>query len=210
MKKKVVLAVLLGVILVVAAVVLIRWATDEYAVRPVAGRLSFEREALLPQDYMVGSFIVRWDSEGGGTLSICNRANPDKLLWCSLPGASFIAAARGIESVTESRGSYNIKDSLASVCSDQTIESIECQDGVLKIRGMLSGGTENTPYTVTLTETSPADESPDVRAVNRWEVKWHLNDLLQVIAAHNGYGTARHSGKVLVLDADALLNDIAL
>jgi len=157
MKKKVVLAVLLGVILVVAAVVLIRWATDEYAVRPVAGRLSFEREALLPQDYMVGSFIVRWDSEGGGTLSICNRANPDKLLWCSLPGASFIAAARGIESVTESRGSYNIKDSLASVCSDQTIESIECQDGVLKIRGMLSGGTENTPYTVTLTETSPAD-----------------------------------------------------
>ena len=127
MKRKI--AVVLGIILLSAIVLAARWGLDEFTHRQVGGRLSFNAGALPSQDYLTGSFIAGWDTAKGGSLSIYHKSQPDKVLWQSLPGESFIAAARGRETVTESRGSYDIKDNLLTVCSDQTIDSLESASG---------------------------------------------------------------------------------
>ena len=93
--------------------------------RQISGRLSFDAKALPSQDYIIGSFIARWDADKGGSLSIYSKSRPDKILWQSMPGESFISAARGRETVIESRGSYDIKDNLVAVCNDQIIDSME-------------------------------------------------------------------------------------
>jgi len=179
MKRKIVLGIILGIILVAIIVLSARWGMDEYAARQISGRLSFDAGSLPSQDYIVGNFIARWDADHGGNLSIYSKSYPDKILWQSIPGESFISAARGKETVTESRGSYDIKDSLAAVCSDQTIDTIESAPGTLKISGGLAGGADKTPYVISMHETGPADlcfsvELPD-KGYNRTFLTYSSN-----------------------------------
>jgi alpha-glucosidase len=157
MKRKIALAAVLGIILVAVIIFAVLRGMDEFSMRQVSGRLFFDSGTLPAQDYTVGNFVAGWNKDKGGSLSIYSRSQPGKVLWQSIPGESFISAARGRETVTESRGSYNIKDSLVTVCSDQTIDSMLIDDGKLIISGNLSGGAEKTPYTAFLSQTGPSD-----------------------------------------------------
>ena len=157
MKQKIILIFVAGIVTLAAIVFAARWSLDEYAKRQISGKLSFNSQLLPSHDYVVGHFTARWQVDEGGKLCIYPASQMAKILWQSLPAQSFICAARGNETVKESWGSYDIKDSLITVCNSQTIDSIENIDGTLKISGVLSGDGEKTAYIFSLKETSPED-----------------------------------------------------
>jgi alpha-glucosidase len=105
--------------------------------RQVVGTLRFEVAQFPARDYSVGEFTISWNSVNGGFLSVFHHASPDKVLWSTLPGNSFIAAASGQEHVRESRGSVFIKDRLRIVCANQTIEDIIADSKSMTIAGQL-------------------------------------------------------------------------
>ena len=162
---KLLVGVIAALVLAVSALAVARWGLDLYARRQVSGTLTFEPAALPATDYQVGPFIVTWDDGDGGWLRIVHSDAPGKVLWATLPGRSFIAAARGVEAVSESRGHFTVKDSLREVLAHQTIDSITFPFGEtgagpsdsLVIRGRLQAGPggadrpPNTAYTLTFT-----------------------------------------------------------
>ncbi len=162
---KLVVGVIAAVVLSASALAAARWGVDLYARRQVSGTLTFEPAVLPGTDYQVGPFIVTWDDGDGGRLQVVHGDAPEKVLWATLPGRSFIAAARGVETVTESRGHFTVKDSLREVLAHQTVDSITLSSGEagagprdgLVIRGRLDAGPgraerpPHTTYTLTFT-----------------------------------------------------------
>jgi hypothetical protein len=63
----------------------------------------------------VGEFAVALENGRDGdpsddALSVAHRSRPDRALWSSVPGESFVEVARGEESVEQSRGHFFIED----------------------------------------------------------------------------------------------------
>lgn len=109
----------------------------------VSGSLIVEPEAGSAS-YAVGEFVValqngRNAAVSGTALSVAHRSDPGRLLWRSIPGEGFVAAARGEETVSESRAHFTIEDELEEVRPDQTIERIGKDGGSLVIEGGLVG-----------------------------------------------------------------------
>ncbi|XP_024524427.1 uncharacterized protein LOC9654271 isoform X1 [Selaginella moellendorffii] len=92
----------------------------------VQGNLFFDREALgevvvLP----VGDgFLVCWNPDKGGFLSVEHRSEPGRSLWSTAPGFSFVTAALGVETVEEFRGSFGIHDEIKLICKHQSVDKI--------------------------------------------------------------------------------------
>lgn len=87
-----------------------------------------------PADNELGDFRLSWV---GDALEIRHSADPDRVLWSTLPGESLLQAARGEEVVQESRGLFRISDRLRDVCADQTFESMASAGEALEICGRL-------------------------------------------------------------------------
>ncbi|HOH28264.1 MAG TPA: alpha-glucosidase [Candidatus Hydrogenedentes bacterium] len=107
--------------------------------RSVSGTLTRGYACPPSAHYTLGAFSVVWTTEQGGCLEVRHRDAPERVLWATVPGTSFAAAGRGQERVTESRGSYKIKDALSRICTNQTIESIVQEPDRLLVKGMLTG-----------------------------------------------------------------------
>lgn len=124
----------------VAIVLIIRWSRRRYTLRQIKGRLLFDSNAVSTASYPVGAFIITWDPENGGRLSIHHQAKPDKVLWASLPGRSFLAAALGAETVKGARGFFTFKDELQTICADQIITAfiLDAKASTLTVVGTLS------------------------------------------------------------------------
>ena len=137
MKCKFILIIATGIVIVSTGIFIAAWVADEYNQRDLAGRLSFNALSLPSHDYIIGDFTVQWQTERGGTLSINPKSKPEKVIWQSVPGESFIGAARGLETVKEGRGFFSIKDDLRITCGNQTIDKIWEKDGRLNISGVL-------------------------------------------------------------------------
>jgi len=85
-----------------------------------------------------GPFEVVWNPEatGGGQLSV--RAN-GRVLWDSVPGEAFLAAAQGAPDVTESRGFFTIRDDRTTFTTSQTLDAIDLNDTSVVLSGWLDG-----------------------------------------------------------------------
>ncbi len=138
---RIVLAAILVLLILVGG-----WAL--FADKPeksVSGTLTRGGACPPSTSYTLGAFSVVWTAEQGGCLEVRHRDAPERVLWATVPGVAFAVAGRGQEKVTESRGSYKIKDALSRVCANQTIESMVQENDRLLVKGMLTGrGTADT------------------------------------------------------------------
>ncbi len=110
---------------------------------------------LQTKSYMAGNFKIVWDAADGGTLKVSHWANPEKILWSSIPGKGFIAAGKGKSNdehglYEESRGSFFIEDKVKLVCSNQTVDTIKIVNDEVVILGKLTrGNKESVGYSLT-------------------------------------------------------------
>ena len=124
---------------------------------PVSGSVVGVSRDVEPGVYRVGEFAIVVDRDAGFALSVRHRSDPGRVLWSSLPGESFVSAARGEETVRESSGHFFIEDEIENLHSDQTIDRVEKRGAALILGGRLTQRTdpEGIDYTLTF---SPIDE----------------------------------------------------
>ncbi len=127
-------------LLALIALLLLAWgwsaAHKAAAQRQIWGRLSFDQAQLASFNATIGRFEVGWDSTLG-QLRITPADQPERVIWSSVPGQSFVAAAQGQERVAESRGSFFVSDALTTICPHQQITGIAATSTALTVSGEL-------------------------------------------------------------------------
>lgn len=148
--KKTAVLILLALFLAVLLLIGARWSLTAYNQRQIGGDLTV---TLDPVTAVTGDFALTWD---GDSLFVTHAGQPDKILWQSVSGGSFVNAAQGRELVADNRGSFTIQDVVTAVCADQTLdEMVETAVGVV-LRGQLAcSGGQSTGYELTFYEIQP-------------------------------------------------------
>lgn len=131
--------VLLVLVMAGGGFFLVNHFNQEYLIRPVDGQYAtedFTASAAVPT-YTAGAFEITWN---GATqhLRVTHRADPDHVVWESVPGEPFVAAGIGQATITDSRASFSISDDRRMLCSQQQVDAIEAQGDSVQIRGSLT------------------------------------------------------------------------
>lgn len=115
--------------------------------------------------------------DGQPAIEVFHSADPDRTVWESAPGASFLAAAQGEQTVRalgRPEGFYDIKDRVLRQSDHQTLDSVIIEDGALVLRGVLSGPGLSAGYRLTLRPASDNQlrfvvtlEGPGAAGLNR-------------------------------------------
>ena len=106
--------------------------------------------------YRIGEFLVALEGSGPSrtVLSVAHADRPGRVLWSSIPGRSFVSAAEGEETVTQSRAHFSVEDEIQERLPDQTVERVEKTGGALTVAGRLVNGRRDSGYELTLSPVS--------------------------------------------------------
>ncbi len=117
----------------------------------VLGTLHFDASLGAAAEHACGSFLIDWTPDQGGRVLVRHQRAPEKVVWASIPGRSFVCGAEGHEQVSEARGSFFIRSRIDRMFADQRVEKIEQHAAAVEITGSLFHGPETLPYTLTFT-----------------------------------------------------------
>jgi sulfoquinovosidase len=141
--------------LLLAGLVLGWWAWMHLRAAPdPVGGLTAAADLTLPQTHTLGSFRVYVADEGEGlAVTVRHQAEPERVLWATLPGQAFVAAAVGQETVTMSRGHFQVRDTILAQLPDQRLERLEESRDALAFHGEVRSqdGEERADYRLSFT-----------------------------------------------------------
>ncbi len=120
-------------LIVLAGIVIgVNFAQLAYERRQITGNLT---STLADQSREIGNFTVTWrDSQ----VSVTHRADPQKILWQSVPDTSFVNAGIGNLNVTESRGAFFFNDDLQTTCANQNVVGLLTSSDAITLTGTIA------------------------------------------------------------------------
>jgi len=118
--------------------------------------------------HRVGSFLVDAEALEGSApaLTISHADRTGKVLWESIPGEGFAAAAVAEATIIDDRAHYTIHDRVLHLCNAQTLNRVEKDDGGVTLSGELQGDGRATAYSLRLTDVSENQLGFDLQLVN--------------------------------------------
>mgnify|MGYP001224374705 CR=1 FL=1 len=164
-----------------AVYLLLNWGVAQYSIRPIDGRLSFASALSEPITVLTSDFQILWKPDEDGQVIITGRSNPEKILWASLPGTSFVSAAQGDETVEENRAMFTFKDDLNVICANQHLSSIREENQSIVLEGTLTCNSNHSPvgYALKLSQVNPGQLSFNLKvadtAFNRLFLSYQTN-----------------------------------
>lgn len=104
----------------------------------LSGSISHD-QGLTAQEFTLGQFRVEYQNSdlSQPALKVTHQDNPQKAVWSTVPGKSFVMGAKGTESIHEIKGSFFIDDDLQDKCEVQSIGSLQHEGPTLLVKGHL-------------------------------------------------------------------------
>ena len=94
-----------------------------------------------------------WQDEGAG-VTITHASNPERAIWETIPGKSFVSAAIAEETITQNGGALTIRDTERVRCEHQTVDQVVRTARSVSLPGRLSGTDCDAAYSLVFTPLS--------------------------------------------------------